>query len=459
MAEPRNRRSKRKKKNLPTPDEPQPIQLVEQHLVRQGDPDFERIDRVAFAAKNLYNKANYLVRQAFIFEHRYIGYGGTFHLLKKSDEYCALPRKVSNQVLLQLDQDWQAFFAAMRAWREDPTQFLGRPGLPGYKAKSQGRNLLVYEAGAISKTALKRGLLKPSQLGILIPTQQQQVKQVRIVPRKGHYVIEVVYTVIPKKAEGLRDDLFAGVDIGVNNLAALTSNKVGFRPYLVNGRPLKAVNQYYHQTKARLQSLLALGHYTSRQIIELTNKRNRQIKHYLHVASRRIIDLLVAEGIGTLVIGKNKNWKQQIELGRQTNQNFVSIPFAQFIEMLSYKARLVGIQVILQEEAYTSKCSFLDLEPIRKKATYLGHRIKRGLFRAGDGRLINADVNGSYNLIRKARPEAFKDGLTGILLNPVRLILERSRQGAIKKPQTPSTGHEGGGAAVRTRQVALGLAN
>jgi putative transposase len=406
MAEPRNKPSKRKKKNLPAPNEPQPIPLVEQHLFRKGDPDFERIDRAAFAAKNLYNRANYLVRQAFIFERRYIGYGGTFHLLKKSDEYCALPRKVSNQVLLQLDHDWQAFFAAMQAWREDPTKFLGRPGLPGYKPKSQGRNLLVYEAGAISKKALKRGLVQPSQLGILIPTQQQNVKQVRIVPRKGHYVVEVVYLVIPKKAEGLRNDLFAGIDIGVNNLAALTSNKPGFGPYLVNGRPLKALNQYYNKTKAILQSLLPPGRHTSRQIIELTNKRNRQIKHYLHVASKRIIELLVTEGIGTLIIGKNKNWKQQVELGKQTNQNFVSIPFAQFIEMLSYKAKLVGIRVILQEETYTSKCSFLDLEPIRKKAVYLGSRIKRGLFRAGDGRLINADVNGSYNLIRKAYPEA-----------------------------------------------------
>ncbi|GIK36959.1 MAG: hypothetical protein BroJett011_07920 [Chloroflexota bacterium] len=226
MAEPRNKRFKRKKKNLSAPNQPQPIPLVEQHIVRQGDLDFEPIDRAAFAAKNLYNKANYLVRQAFIpstssghsFEHRYIGYGGTFHLLKKSDEYCALPRKVSNQVLLQLDHDWQAFFAAMKAWREGPTQFLGRPGLPGYKPKSQGRNLLVYEAGAISKTALKRGLVQPSQLGILIPTQQQQVKQVRIIPCQSHYVVEVVYTVIPEKAEGLRDDLFAGIDIEVNNL-------------------------------------------------------------------------------------------------------------------------------------------------------------------------------------------------------------------------------------------------
>jgi putative transposase len=214
-----------------------------------------------------------------------------------------------------------------------------------------------------------------------------------------------------------------------------------------------------HRTKARLQSQLAQGQYASRQIVALTNKRNRQLKHYLHVASRRIIDRLVAEGIGTLVIGKNKNWKQQLNLGRRTNQNFVFIPFAQFIEMLSYKAKRVGIRVLWQEEGYTSKCSFLDLEPIRKKAAYLGSRIKRGLFRASDGRLINADVNGAYNIIRKAYPEAFKAGLAGIILHPVRLILEQPHKGATKKPQTPLWGNEGGVAAVRTHQVDLGLVN
>lgn len=380
QTQPKPSRPKKKKQTVPLSSEtsgPEPVQLVEQHLIRAEDPRFAPIDRAAFAAKNLYNRANYLVRQAFIFEQRYIGYGGAFHLLKKSEEYCALPRKVSNQVLIQLDHDWQAFFKAMKAWRAEPDKFLGRPGLPGYKPKSQGRNLLVYEAGAISQKALKQGLIEPSQLGITLSTRQKNVNQVRIVPRKGHYVVEVVYTVIPERAPGLQDELVIGIDIGLNNLAALTSNKAGFVPLLVNGRPLKAINQFYHQTKARLQSQLAQGQYTSRQIVTLTHKRNRQLKHYLHVASRRIIDRLIAEGIGTLVIGKNKNWKQQLNLGRRTNQNFVSIPLAQFIEMLSYKAKLVGIRVLLQEESYSSKSSFLDLEPIRKKATYLGSRIKR----------------------------------------------------------------------------------
>lgn len=445
MAESKKKHSKRKK-NLPPPDEPQPVQLVEQHHVHEGEFYFDRIDQAAFAAKNLYNKTNYLVRQAFIFENRYIGYGGTYHLLKDSAEYRALPAKVSNQVLIQVDHDWQAFFGAMRAWRNDPSKFLGRPSLPGYKHKTEGRNLLVYEAGAIGKRELKKGRVKPSQLGILIPTQQKNINQVRVVPRKNYYVIEVVYTVIPQKAENLRDDWYAGLDTGVNNLAALTSNKVGFGPYLVNGRPLKAINQGYHKARAYFQSLLPAGRYQSARIIQLTNKRNRQIRHYLHVTSKRIIDLLVAEGIGTLVIGKNKNWKQKVQMGKQNNQTFVSIPIAQFIDMLIYKAKLAGIRVIEQEESYTSKCSFLDSEPIRKHKTYLGRRVERGLFRASDGRLINADINGSYNILRKAIPDAFKYGLAGITLrlHPVRLFLKHPHKGCHgnqKEPQTPATGN------------------
>jgi putative transposase len=157
----------------------------------------------------------------------------------------------------------------------------------------------------------------------------------------------------------------------------------------------------------------------------LTDKRNRCIHHLLHVISRRIIDLLVQEGIGTLVIGKNPNWKQEINLGKRTNQNFVSIPHARFIEMLSYKAKLVGIKVIVTEESYTSKCSFLDREPIEKHEQYVGKRVHRGLFRASDGRTLHADVNGSLNMVRKVIPDAFTGrGIGDVVVHPVRISVQ-----------------------------------
>lgn len=397
----------------------EPIQLVEQHIIKSSDSRFTLIDEAAFAAKNLYNKANYIVRQAFIHTGKWIRFAELYHLAKVEPEYQALPRKVSNMVLKQLDKNWKSFFGAIRAWKETPEKFLGRPKLPKYKHKTEGRFLLIYDIQALSKPALRNGFIKPSQLGIKIQTNQTNVDQVRIVPRKGHYVVEVVYTVEPEPNPNLSYDLVAGIDIGLSNLATVTSNKQGFQPLVINGRPLKSINQFYNKRRAELQSWG--GNRSSNRINKLTHKRNCKVKHYLHVASRRIIDHLVDEGIGVLVIGRNKNWKQSINIGKTNNQNFVSIPFNQFIQMLTYKAKLAGIQVILQEESYTSKCSFLDSEPIRKRKAYKGKRVKRGLFRAGDGRLINADVNGSYNIIKKAIPKAFADGTEDFAVHPLRV--------------------------------------
>lgn len=399
------------------------MQLVEQHIIRHTDSRSQAIDAASFASKNLYNLANYHMRQSFIHTGKYMEYAEVYHLVKQSDAYKALPRKVSNDVLRLLGKNWKAYRKALTAWYEDPSAFLGRPCLPKYKDKQHGRNILIYDIQALSKPALRNGLIAPSQLGITVPTKQASVKQVRIVPRHGHYVVEVVYEREAQSAQ-VSPSLVAGIDIGLNNLATLTSNKPGFTPLLVNGRPLKSINQYHNKRKADLESKLMKmddRRRTSHQIERLTNKRTRRINHYLHTQSHRIIEHLVEEGIGTLVLGKNDGWKQEANLGKRNNQQFVQIPHARFIDMLTYKAELVGIRVILQEESHTSKCSFLDNEPICHQARYAGKRVKRGLFRASTGRRINADVNGSYNIIRKAIPQSFsgRHGIEAVAVQPV----------------------------------------
>jgi putative transposase len=393
------------------------MHLVEQHLLRKGDARFASVDQAAFAAKNLYNAANYLVRQSFIFQGKYLNYYAVHAHMKGHQAYQALPRKVSQQVLRMLHQNWQSFFAAMKAYRADPSRFCKQPGLPRYLHKTQGRYTLVYTSQALSKSALKQGVIAPSGLDIRIQTRQTRIAQVRIVPKAQCYVVEVVYEKDSEPA-AVDPNLVAGIDVGLNNLAAITSNKPGFAPVLVNGRPAKYINQGYNKRRAELQAKLGQPRRTKR-MERLTTRRTRQINHYLHTHSRRIIALLVREGIGTLVIGKNDGWKQEISLGKRNNQNFVLIPHARFIEMLSYKAELVGIQVILVNESHTSKCSFLDDEPVQHQAQYAGRRIARGLFRARDGRLINADVNGAYNIIRKAIPNAFGNGKAGVVVHPV----------------------------------------
>jgi putative transposase len=397
------------------------MRLVEHHRLDRHDPRFAVIDEAAFASKNLYNAALYVSRQAYILRGERIRYETLATIMRETAHYRALPAKVSQWVLKQVYVAWKSYFMALRAWKSDPSRFHGRPGLPKYLSK-QGRNVLTYTIQAISRPLLRQGIIQPSGLPIRVQTRQKTVQQVRIVPCGTHYRVEVIYDkpITPAVVDPMR---IAAIDLGLNNLATLTTNLPGVAPRLINGRPLKAVNQFYNKRRAQLQARLPHGQYTSRQLEALTDKRNRRISDYLHNASRMVIDLLVEYGIGTLVIGHNPGWKQSIRLGARTNQNFVGIPYARFIAMLSYKAALLGIRVIVREEAYTSKCSFLDGESIEHHEQYAGRRVKRGLFRTATGRYINADVNGAYNILAKAAPEAFPLGRRGCVVQSVWLEL------------------------------------
>jgi putative transposase len=394
------------------------MQLVEQHLIRKTDPCYASIDAAAFASKNLYNQATYQIRQAFLQEGKYLPYAEIFHRIKHMDCYKALPAKVANSILILIHKNWMAFFKARESYREDPSKFQARPRIPGYKDKEKGRNILIYDTQALGKRHFKKtGKLLPSGLPIEIETQisrWEDIDQVRIVPRGSSYVIEVVYLAEEHPAP-VDPRCIAALDVGVDQLAALTSNKPGFVPRLINGRPLKDCNHYYNQQRAHSQKRLAKqNRFSSRRLDQITAKRTRRVNHYLHTASRTIIDLLASEGIGVLVIGLNCQWKQEVTLGKRNNQQFVQLPHSRFIDMLTYKAHRVGIRVIVREESYTSQASFLDgdaiptYDPTRKeRLTFSGRRVERGLYRAKNGRRIHADVNGSYNTLRKEFPDAF----------------------------------------------------
>jgi len=428
------------------------MRLTERHVIDRNDLRFAVIDAAAFYSKNLYNAGNYEIRQSYIHQGTYLNYHEIQKRMQSHEAYKALPAKVSQQVLMQLAHAWECFFKARDTYNTDPSKFLGCPKLPGYKHKTQGRNLLIYTLQALSggqtlhkgkgKGALRHGIIRPSKLSIEIKTKQapSTIDQVRIVPRKRFYVVEVIYEQEVKQAP-VNPAYYAGIDIGLDNLVALTSNKPGFQSILVNGRPVKSVNQFYNKRKADLQK--QLGHTGMTKRMEcMTNKRNRRIQHYMHTASKRIIDLLVKESIGVLCIGKNDGWKQEAIMGKRTNQNFCQIPHARFIQMLTYKAELVGITVKITEESYTSKASLLDLDPlpVRKpdddtKHTFSGKRVKRGLYRASDGRKINADINGAGNILRKVAPAIFEtkgveDGkavLASLVVHPVRIVVPRTK--------------------------------
>jgi len=403
------------------------MQLTERHIIKSTQHRFAEIDELAFKSKNLYNAANYVIRQSFVYGWGYINYNEMSRLMKSHEAYKALPAKVSQQILMILDKNWKSFFEAVKAYKTDSSKFTGRPKLPKYKDKVKGRNILVYTIQAISSKQLKKGIIKLSATEILIKTKvnPDHICQVRLVPKCDSYVIEVIYD---KSESTVSDDKFvASIDLGLDNLVALTSNQPGFTPLLINGRPLKSINQFYNKRKARLQAQLKGSSKSSPRLQRLTRWINQKIDNYLHHTSRLIVEILIAKQIGTLVIGKNAQWKTEIDLGKPTNQNFVSIPHARLIEMLEYKARLVGIKVIVQEESYTSRANFLGLDPIPvygkidKDIFFSGKRIKRGLYKTSIGQLINSDVNASYNILRKAIPNAFSDGIGSCVVGPMRV--------------------------------------
>ena len=366
--------------------------LTERHIIKKTNSLYKELDMLCFLSKNLYNSALYTVRQFYFENKKYINWININNqfIKDKQIDYYALPCKVSQQTLKMVDQNMKSFFNALKAKNS-------KPRLPKYLDKTKGRFVVTYTNQAISKTELKKGYIVLSKTNIRIKTKVHDVQQVRIVPQNNVIVVEVLYKV-DCKINNNNVKKYCGVDFGLNNLMSCGFSDA--RPMLINGRPLKSINWHYNKKKAELQSLLKNKH-TSNRITNLTIKRNNKVNDYLHKSSRLFINYLVSNDITDVVIGYNKEWKQGINIGRVNNQNFVNIPYYKLLNMLTYKCELLGIMVHITEESYTSKCSFLDNEEICKHEGYKGKRIKRGLYKSSDGRLINADVNGALNILKK----------------------------------------------------------
>ncbi|HEY9799935.1 MAG TPA: transposase [Leptolyngbyaceae cyanobacterium] len=398
------------------------MRLVERHIIKRNHQWFKEIDKMSFLSKNLFNSAVYLCRQAFFKNQQIPTWNQIYHAVKKSADYQALPSKLAQLVLRQVDKCFKSYKSAKAEYKINPEKFLGEPKLPKYKQKLQGRNILSFNNQALSQKSLKKGLICPSGLAIAVKTQLKQIAEIRIIPKNNVYIIEAVYEQEVTPLESKSNNRKAAIDIGLNNLATVSSNCLDFRPFIVCGKAIKACNQFYNKVKASLQSQLPTSQKTSRKIEALTLKRNHKVDYYLHTASRWIINQLVSQKITHLIIGKNENWKQKINLGKSNNQNFTQIPHARFIQQLEYKARLAGIKVQITQESYTSKCSFLDFEPIEKHEQYLGKRVKRGLFKSHCGKTYSADLNGSLNILRKVVGDSIFDrnSIERLVVSPVR---------------------------------------
>lgn len=389
---------------------------IEKHIISKYHPMFKICSEYTWYSKNLYNYANYIIRQEFINNNNFLNYYRIWELLKKEESFKTIGSNSGQHTLKILERNWKSYFVAIKDWSKNKSKYLGKPKLPNYLDKNKGRFICVLTN---MQTQIKDGYLffafkpfKPFNELIKVKFEGKHM-QTRIIPRKGYYVLEIVYEIaLPELKQ--EESRVIGIDLGLNNLMTI-QNTFGESPFVINGRPLKSINQFYNKKKARIQSELKKvnGLDWSNRLNKLTMKRTNKVDNYIHNATRWMVSYCNVFNVDTVIIGKNKTWKQEFK--RQ--QGFTQIPYEKLIHQLQYKLREIGVKVILTEESYTSKASFLDMDEMERGSSFSGTRIKRGLYKSSDNTLINADVNGASNIIRKVFPKIF-NGIEGVGLHP-----------------------------------------
>ena len=384
---------------------------------------YSDLDKLCFQSKNIFNSTLYAVKQAFINKEKIPSYNDLDRLWRNDNniDYRSLPYSQSSQQTIRCVYALlKSFFSQIKS-----SKVKHKVKLPRYYDSVNGRYKCIYTSQCIRRkgdySIIK--LNKDKKL-LYIDTKGRDICQITILPVANGYAIDVSFRVpdTPLKENNGR---YAAGDLGVDNLLTLTSNIA--QATIIDGKRIKSINQYYNKKTAYLKSCLCKNRHTSRRIRQITNRRNNKVKDYLHKASNAVIEYCVSNDISYIIIGKNDKWKNECRLGKQVNQNFIMIPHSKLIDMIKYKGKLGGVNVIVINESYTSKCSFLDNEAVCKHDTYCGRRIKRGLFQSKDGHLINADVNGSYNIMRlglkkiKCNCDALMPADKRFVYNPVRL--------------------------------------
>ena len=403
---------------------PTMLSRVERHVIKRADKNYSKIKDICHRCKNLYNYTNYILRQSLFAQK---GLPNEYQLVgiltrENQDDYRALPAQTSQQVIKLLYRNWKSYFQSLKAYQRDKSKFLGCPKIPKYKPRGEkGHFVALFTNQQIKLRAGKIIFPKPANL-LPIKTKASSIEQVRIVPATACFIVEVIYQKEITPAETI-DGSVASIDLGVNNFVTFLDNQ-GYQPFIINGKGAKSYNQYYHKEKARLQSKLKEGRYSSNNIQLLSQKRSMFMQNFLHQSSSLIIKALKERKISTLVIGLNDDWKQGSNMGKQNNQNFLSLPHRKLIDQLVYKCEEIGIEVILTEEAYTSKIDHFVEEEMKHHDKYAGRRVHRGLYRSSTGVVINADVNGALGIMRKVFPEkalalAKLIGDSGVAFTPV----------------------------------------
>ena len=388
---------------------------VERHVIKDN-----RYEEICHKSGLLYNYCLYAFRQG-VFTGNYIKEYELSTKLGKENQYDFrnLPCHVSRNVIKQVSENIKSWIRAKKEYEKHPDKFQRRPKLPNYK-NGKKLNIVVFdelscrikEDGCVH---FVKNIIKP----IRTKVKPDELIQIRIIPEATCFIVEIVYE--RKETDlNLDKDNFLSIDLGLNNLCACVSNVV--ESFIINGKVAKSVNQWYNKKKAKLMSFVG-NKGTSNKIKRITLLRNCWIEDKLHKISRYIVNFCRSNNIGTIIIGLNKGWKNKINIGKRNNQHFVSFPHSKLIDKIVYKAKLLGINVIIHEESYTSKIDHLAFEPLKKQESYLGKRKKRGLFQSSIGKLINSDINGAIGIARKVIGDSFIGKIidSGFVFNPIRL--------------------------------------
>ena len=389
---------------------------VKQQVKHLSKEDYRSIKELCHVAKNLANEAIYNVRQYYFTEGKFLKYEKNYTLLKNSPNYKALNSNMAQQILKEVDGSFKSFFGLLKLAKQGKYAFKDCK-LPHYLPKDgyatlvigfvrlNGNKLILPFSNSFKKTHKSIELTIPP---VLI---DKNVKEIRILPKANARFFEIQYIY---EAECIQRNLnkqnALALDLGINNLVTAVSNTG--RSFIIDGRRLKSINQWFNKENARLQSIKdkqRFGKNTTNRQKAISRDRNNKVNDYMNKAARKVIDYCIINDIGTLVAGYNVTFQKSSHIGKQNNQNFVNIPYGHLRDKLSYLCELNGIDYIEQEESYTSKASFWDKDEIPvynndnpKEYEFSGNRVHRGLYRTANGKVFNADINGALNIMRKS---------------------------------------------------------
>ena len=390
---------------------------VKQQVKHLSKENYMTIKKLCRTAKNLFNEAIYNVRQYYFTECEFLKYEKNYTLLKNSPNYKALNSNMAQQILKEVDGAFKSFFGLLKLVKQKKYAFTGCK-LPHYLPKDgyttliiafvrlNGNKLILPFSNSFKKTH------KPIEITIPPILLDKTIKEIRIIPKANARFFEIQYIY---EAECIQRNLNTNnalaLDLGINNLVTAVSN-IG-KSFIIDGKRLKSINQWFNKESARLQSIKDKQHFgrklTNRQKVIVRN-RNNKVNDYMNKIARKVIDYCIINDIGTLVVGYNETFQRNSNIGKQNNQNFVNIPYGQLRNKLEYLCKLNNIVFIKQEESYTSKASFWDKDNIPvynadnpKEYQFSGKRLQRGLYQTANNKIINADVNGALNIMRKSR--------------------------------------------------------